>query len=1401
MRTLLPSLNRGPVWLRQTSKLLLPLALAFGLQQKAKAQFPRVESFKGNTANGFDFYGNAALTAATGADANGAGYLRLTTANLNLAGTAIDQSTFPAPQGFSISFEFFSYGGTGADGFSVYLIDGSTSTFRIGADGGSLGYAQRTSTTNNVTTTAPGVSNGYIGIGIDEYGNYANGSEGRSGGYVASGTIPDAITIRGAGNGTAATEYPYIASSGTLTGLSLDVTTARAQSGSTDYRRAFIDFIPFTNSSGTPAYRVTVRIQNGNAVTTALSNIEVPPPPPTLRIGFSGSTGGSTNVHEIRNLAIVRPAIANDDRFGTRYGTPVSGNVTSNDQAPGSSLDVATVDLDPTTATVDRTKTVAGQGTFTVDANGLVTFTPLSTFAGVATIPYTIRDILNTLSNQANISVIVTGADLATSVSGPTSANPGSKITYTVSTTNLGVETAINVIPTLTLTPNLPSNSVTLPTGAAYDPLSGIVTFATIASIAPNASPVDNFVTVTVPTTGTALGGVARSTSNSVPDPNSVNNSASVGTSITSSASTVAGCATPGKDGIGNLTSSSVPNTYFKGLNATTGTGGTSISLAPAGAGTIDIAPGDLLLVMQMQGGAIVTANGTTYGGTPTSYTAGLYEYAVAMNSVTAASGGTLQLKSALTNTYSNADYSTTSTTTGQRRFQVIRVPQYSALNIGTATVAATVTGAPWDGSVGGVLAIDVVGKTSFLSTTPSSLNMNGRGYRGGGGRTYTGVTGYADTDYRNIASATTAGAHGAKGEGTIGTPRFVNVNGTSIDTGVEGYLNGSVAQGNPGTGAGGATDGKPTDNSYNTGGGGGGNGGAGGDGGAASIRTANNGGGKYNNFGAGGQGGNAASGATASRLFMGGGGGAGSINTANNNASNGANGGGIIILRTGSVSGTASITANGNSTSDQTDEGVGGGGAGGSVLLFSTTTTSTATTGLGNLTVEADGGAGGIASSSTSAGTILNVSAASYGGGGGGGGGRVYANAGLKTGSSATGGASAGTGSAGTGTTISTTQTATPAGTIAGTTACLPTLTTTLTTSTPNVTRSGNGVNPASYTITISNTGGGASSVSTTATLNSLFRYDNTSAPVVTLTLADGSSTTLAASAYTVSASTTSTPVFSGFTIPGGATLNIDFQATIASTAVNGTAYQASANAVYADPTRTTAARLVSPTTAAATGANTTYENVVATAVPGVNYAATSSTGEDVTIVKPLPVELKQFNATAVRQDGLLTWSTATEVNSDRFEIERSLDGKTFEKIGSVKGQGNSTHATEYRYTDTNAARWSAKPIYYRLRQVDFDGVSAFSPVRFVTFDKQVLTAVALYPNPAHGAATLDLTGLAAGTYQVQVLDLTGRALSKQTVVGAQAHPLSVQQLPMGSYIVRIQGAGTNVTLPLVRN
>ena len=234
-------------------------------------------------------------------DANGSGVLHLTSAIPNQTGFVVYNQAIAASAGLTIKFDYFSYGGTGADGLSFFLIDGAASPAAGGAYGGSLGYAQK-----QVEGIA-GITGGYLGVGIDEYGNFSTSIEGtgvqRPTPAGVNTRVPDSIAIRG----SQANGFPFLVGSGTLP-FTLD-SPGTAATRDTSKRSVQIDL--------TPAGLISVQV-DGNADgdfndpgEKPITNFNVAAVngalPTSFKFGFASSTGDLTNVHEIRNLVIRQP--------------------------------------------------------------------------------------------------------------------------------------------------------------------------------------------------------------------------------------------------------------------------------------------------------------------------------------------------------------------------------------------------------------------------------------------------------------------------------------------------------------------------------------------------------------------------------------------------------------------------------------------------------------------------------------------------------------------------------------------------------------------------------------------------------------------------------------------------------------------------------------------------------------------------------------------------------------------------------------------------------------------------------------------------------------------------------------------------------------------------------------
>jgi hypothetical protein len=183
-------------------------------------------------------------------------------------------------------------------------------------------------------------------------------------------------------------------------------------------------------------------------------------------------------------------------------------------------------------------------------------------------------------------------------------------------------------------------------------------------------------------------------------------------------------------------------------------------------------------------------------------------------------------------------------------------------------------------------------------------------------------------------------------------------------------------------------------------------------------------------------------------------------------------------------------------------------------------------------------------------------------------------------------------------------------------------------------------------------------------------------------------------------------------------------------------------------------------PTTNTDANGNISYT----VAKSGVNSFATFSLGD---IVAPLPVSLVSFSATREGTSAQLVWATASEKDNKGFEIQVSVDGKTFRTLSFVASQViTSTTKHDYSYSDTEAGKSGIR--YYRLRQVDLDGQDSYSPVRAVSFDGagSLASELSIYPNPVAGTDThLLIQTTEVGNARLRITDLMGRTIVDQTI------------------------------------
>ena len=407
----------------------LMLLLALGLLALVQARpahaqaatFPIIQDFRSATAPGWLLSGSTVLTANT--EGAGNGWLRLTSASGNQAGTAIYNTAFPSTDGIVVRFTYATYGGSGADGFSFFLLDGSTTNPQPGPAGGALGYSR--------SGGSNGLANAYVGIGFDEFGNFsADNLLGTPPGTTRQ--TPNSIALRGSGNGT--TGYRYL-------------TGKRVSQGIATGSRAGARPVEIVILGG----KITVKVDYGSGYVTEINEFDLSTAPgqaalpATFKLGFSGSTGGSTNVHEIRDVSVRKPgdlSIAmSADKTVAASGEPVVLTVVVRNDNTNTANGVSVLSTSPglvygawtCTASAGSTCPASGSGNLNasvnLDRNGTATFTINTTFApsaGAASVQATAQlntdpsDIsdLNSANNQASVQVNNTFYSVSATVSG-----------------------------------------------------------------------------------------------------------------------------------------------------------------------------------------------------------------------------------------------------------------------------------------------------------------------------------------------------------------------------------------------------------------------------------------------------------------------------------------------------------------------------------------------------------------------------------------------------------------------------------------------------------------------------------------------------------------------------------------------------------------------------------------------------------------------------------------------------------------------------------------------------------------------------------------------------------------------------------------------------------------------
>ena len=179
-----------------------------------------------------------------------------------------------------------------------------------------------------------------------------------------------------------------------------------------------------------------------------------------------------------------------------------------------------------------------------------------------------------------------------------------------------------------------------------------------------------------------------------------------------------------------------------------------------------------------------------------------------------------------------------------------------------------------------------------------------------------------------------------------------------------------------------------------------------------------------------------------------------------------------------------------------------------------------------------------------------------------------------------------------------------------------------------------------------------------------------------------------------------------------------------------------------------------------------------------------------------PLPVDLIEQAAVWAGADALVTWSTASEINNERFDVYRSMDGEYFELAGTVASQargGNSDATLSYRFVDAQIAGAVADRIYYQIRQYDFDGTTESFKVLTLKKEQgeQPFMSFVVYPNPNTGDnVNLRVSSSSDEDLNIFIYNSLGVIVQSSVALAFDngVHSIDTKALSNGAYYVALE-------------
>lgn len=184
--------------------------------------------------------------------------------------------------------------------------------------------------------------------------------------------------------------------------------------------------------------------------------------------------------------------------------------------------------------------------------------------------------------------------------------------------------------------------------------------------------------------------------------------------------------------------------------------------------------------------------------------------------------------------------------------------------------------------------------------------------------------------------------------------------------------------------------------------------------------------------------------------------------------------------------------------------------------------------------------------------------------------------------------------------------------------------------------------------------------------------------------------------------------------------------------------------------------------------------------------FAYTNSLGA------PLKIALADINAANHGDVNIVTWKTQSEETGDRFDVERSINGRSFSKVSTVQAKGIAP--SSYLYTDEKPFMGTS---FYRLKMIDKDGKTNYSKIVNAA-TRSAGFSLNAFPNPVNNELTVKVNGGINGKGQVTLSDAVGRQISVFTVDATGVLKISMKELSNGIYLLKYEDASNKSALKI---